>query len=407
MKVLFVNKFFFMKGGAETVLFQEREMVRQAGHEVIDFAMQHPANLASPQADYFPPHVDYHQHHTFLDRLKIAACFIHNQTACTQLAALIRAERPDIVHFHNIYHQLTPALIRVASDLGCKTVLTAHDYKLACPNYSMLVNGAPFDLTRIAGSPIKLFRHQWQAGSWGQSLLLSVEAAWQRWRGHYERLDAIIAPSAFMAATLRTRLPDARIEVILNGIDVEQSRVTGSDQGYFLFLGRLMAEKGVETLARAHQQWSAAIGQPAVGLKIVGDGPLFERLRTHYPNAELLGFQQGEALLALLRHAKAVVVPSEWYENCSMSVLEAMAYSKPVIGAQIGGIPEQIRAGEDGLLFEAGNVVALADCMAQLAADADRTAAMGRSARQRLVECYSLARHQQALIALYDRLLSP
>ena len=129
-----------------------------------------------------------------------------------------------------------------------------------------------------------------------------------------------------MAGMLRTRLPASRIEVILNGIDVESSRESGEDRGYFLFLGRLMAEKGGETLARAHQRMT----RPA-GLKIVGGGPLLAHLGQHYPNAELLGFKQGEALLDLLRHAKAVVVPSEWYENCSMSVLEAMAYGKPVI----------------------------------------------------------------------------
>ena len=118
-------------------------MVRQAGHQVIEFAMQHPDNLPSCQSDYFPTKVDYHDRHGLLDRLKIAARFIHHQEACERLAALIRAERPDIVHFHNIYHQLTPSIIRVAKELGCKTVLTAHDYKVACPNYSMLVKGQP------------------------------------------------------------------------------------------------------------------------------------------------------------------------------------------------------------------------------------------------------------------------
>lgn len=400
MKVLFANKFFFMKGGAETVFFQEREMVRQAGHQVIEFAMQHPDNLPSCQSDYFPTKVDYHDRHGLLDRLKIAARFIHHQEACDRLAALIRAERPDIVHFHNIYHQLTPSIIRVAKALGCKTVLTAHDYKVACPNYSMLVKGAAFDLKRIEGSWLKLFRYQWQEGSWGKSLLLSAEAAWQQWRGNYECVDAFVAPSAFMGQMIRTRLPRARIEVILNGIDVEQSRESGEDQGYFLFLGRLMTEKGVETLTRAHQQL-----QHRAGLKIVGDGPLFEHLRGHYPDAELLGFKQGEALLELLRHARAVVVPSEWYENCSMSVLEAMAYGKPVIGARIGGIPEQIRDGQDGLLFEPGNADALAHCMDRLTADPALTVQMGQSARQRLIAHYSLASHQSALLALYQSLL--
>ncbi|MGL4352016.1 MAG: glycosyltransferase family 4 protein [Plesiomonas shigelloides] len=400
MKVLFANKFFFIKGGAETVLFQEREMVRQAGHQVIDFAMQHPDNLPSPQSGYFPANVDYHQRHGLIDRLKIAARFIHNQEACDRLADLIRAERPDIVHFHNIYHQLTPGIIQVAKSLGCKTVLTAHDYKVACPNYSMLVEGKLFNLTRIEGSWLKLFRHQWQEGSWGKSLLLSAEAAWQQWRRNYQQVDAFVAPSAFMAQIIRSRLPDSRIEVIFNGIDVELSSESGEDQGYFLFLGRLMPEKGVETLALAHQRMTSR-----ARLKIVGNGPMLARLKQDYPNVELLGFKQGEELLDLLRHAKAVVVPSESYENCSMSLLEAMAYSKSVIGARIGGIPEQIRDGIDGLLFEAGNADELARCMDRLVADPEQTAAMGHSARQRLIERYSLASHKLSLLGLYQSLL--
>lgn len=397
MKILFANKFFFMKGGAETVFFQEREMVRQAGHQVIDFAMQHPDNLPSPQSGYFPANVDYHQQHGLFERLKIAARFIHNQEACDRLAELIRAERPDIVHFHNIYHQLTPAIIRVAKSLGCKTVLTAHDYKVVCPSYSMQVKNEPFEPARIEGSWLKLFRHQWLEGSWSKSLLLSAEAAWQQWRRNYEQVDALVAPSAFMARMLRSRLPASRIEVILNGIDVEASRESGEDRGYFLFLGRLMAEKGVETLARAHQRMT----RPA-GLKIVGGGPLQAHLGHHYPNAELLGFKQGEELLDLLRHAKAVVVPSEWYENCSMSVLEAMAYGKPVIGARIGGIPEQIRDGVDGLLFEAGNVDELSHCMDMLVAEPELTNLMGASARQRLINDYSLLNHKNKLMGLYE-----
>ncbi|WP_370598669.1 glycosyltransferase family 4 protein [Plesiomonas shigelloides] len=400
MKILLVNKFFFRKGGAETVLFQEREMLQAAGVEVIDFSMQHARNFPSPQAVFFVSNVELDRDHNALDSLKIAANFIHNREACAKLAALIRQERPDIVHFHNIYHQLTPSIIRVAKQMGCKTVLTAHDLKIACPSYKMLRDGKPCELCS-QGSVWNATRYRCQDGSLGKSLLLSLEAQYHLWRKSYQDVDVFIAPSQFMAGMIRRRLPHADIRVIVNGMDA--SAITPAkaedDQGYFLFLGRLMPEKGVETLAKAQQK----MRHPAA-LHIVGEGPLQAHLQQHYPHAQLLGFMQGEALNAQLRHCRAVVVPSEIYENCSMSVLEGMAWGKPVLGTRIGGIPEQIRDGEEGFLFGFADVDELAAKMDILAQDSALAHQMGRHARQHLLDNYTLQAHQAALLALYREL---
>lgn len=159
MKVLLVNKFFFIKGGAETVYFQERNMLKEAGVEVIDFSMQHEKNFPSDYADYFVTNVDYHQEGGLLAGAKTAISFIHNREACKKMLALLQQTRPEIVHFHNIYHQLTPALIKVARDFGCKTVLTAHDYKIMCPSYSMLRDGKVCDAC-VTGSVFNAFRYR-------------------------------------------------------------------------------------------------------------------------------------------------------------------------------------------------------------------------------------------------------
>jgi glycosyltransferase involved in cell wall biosynthesis len=132
MKILFVNKFFFIKGGAETVYFQERDAMLQAGYQVVDFSMQHAENKPSPWEEFFVHNVDYHDSHGLMGKIKAGVDFIYNAEACAKLNTLLLRERPDIVHFHNIYHQLTPAVIGVAKRFGCKTVLTAHDYKIVC-----------------------------------------------------------------------------------------------------------------------------------------------------------------------------------------------------------------------------------------------------------------------------------
>jgi glycosyltransferase involved in cell wall biosynthesis len=171
------------------------------------------------------------------------------------------------VHFHNIYHQLTPAVIGVAKRFGCKTVLTAHDYKIVCPSYTMLRDGHVCEEC-LTGSVINAFRHRCQQGDTFKSLLLSLEAYWQKFAKNYAMLDCIIAPSEFMRQTLLRKLPHTRIDVIVNGIDASTT-VPGDTAGdYFLYIGRLSREKGVPTLAQAQQKM-----HQKMPLKIVGDGP--------------------------------------------------------------------------------------------------------------------------------------
>lgn len=401
MKILLVNKFFYIKGGAETVYFQERNMLKQAGVEVIDFSMQHENNFPSDYADYFVSNVDYHKGNNLLGGIKTAVNFIHNAEACKKMQALLEKERPDIVHFHNIYHQLTPAIIKVARDFGCKTVLTAHDYKIVCPSYSMLRDGKVCD-SCITGTVFNAFRYRCQDGSASKSLLLSLEATWQYIAKNYQALDVIVSPSDFLRGVIKRTLPDSRIDVIVNGIDDSLPVEDIADKGYLLFVGRLSREKGAESLLRAHQQMASKIP-----LKIVGHGPLYNQLIEQYPNAEFLGYvQQGEGLDHLIKHARAVIVPSECYENCSMSVLEAMSFARPVIGARIGGIPEQIRDGVDGVLFEPGNVEELASVLDDFAQRPEKAHLMGRNARERLCEKYALRKHMDTLLNLYQELLS-
>ncbi|WP_153448820.1 glycosyltransferase family 4 protein [Vibrio algicola] len=400
MKVLFVNKFFFPHGGAETVFFQERDMVKDAGYQVIDFSMKHPENIPSEQADFFVDNVDYHGKHSILDRMKVAMNFVHNQEACQQFEKLIKAEQPDIVHFHNVYHQITPSVIKIAQSLGCKTVLTAHDYKSVCPNYSMLAAGKNIELDWDTGSYFNLFKYQWQDGSWPRSVLLSLEAFYHRSKKSYEALDAFIAPCDFMKSMILRQIPTANVQVIVNGIDASTTDI-GEDGGYFLFCGRLTPEKGIVTLAQAHRQLGGN-----TPLKVLGTGPMFDHIKDNFDNVELLGFQTGETLTHIIKNAKAVVVPSEWNENCSMSVLEAMSYGKPVIGANIGGIPEQIVDGETGYLFTSGDAEDLAAKMQLLADDAQLVADMGLKSRARLLEKYSLQNHKEELLGLYQSLLN-
>jgi glycosyltransferase involved in cell wall biosynthesis len=402
VKVLFANKFFFVNGGSETVFFQERAFLREQGVEVLDFAMHDARNLPSPQAMHFVGATGYKEVASGMSgkigKLKAAASLLHSPEAVRKISALIKQERPDILHCHNIYHQLTPSIIKAAHGLGVKTVLTLHDYKVVCPTYVRLRDGKPCSEC-LHGDFLNVVSHRCSDGSLGRSALLYAEAKLQQWLGSYDLLDKVIAPSRFMLDSVtKWRFPSDKVVLNHNGIDLAQYVPSEEDAGYVLYLGRLSAEKGLLTLGRAQ----AASG---VRVKVAGTGPLEAELRAAFPGMELLGYQSGAALRQLIEQASTIVVPSEWYENCPMSVLEAMACGKPVIGSRIGGIPELVGEGVTGLLFEPGDTAQLRNCIETIMGDIGVRRQMGSAARKSVEQHFSLARHNAALMPVYQSLL--
>jgi len=405
--ILLANKFFYLNGGSETVFFQEREFLKGQGLKVIDFSMQHPNNFDSDYAEFFVANVDYSAAHKgFGQRIKMAKDFISNPEAVRKIQALITQERPALAHLHNIYHQLTPSIIPILRDRGVKVILTLHDYKLICPSYAMLNNGAI--CSQCQG------RHFWKAaknrcldGSLFKSLLLSCEAYWHFWAKSYEAVDLFISPSRFLADMVsQSRLKGKRVFILPNGIDLQRYLPSGKDEGYILYFGRLSKEKGIETLLKAYTQYLSTSSFP---LRIIGTGPLESVLRSKYQNTgqkvEFCGYKFGEELRKYIDAASLVVVPSEWNENCSMVVLESMAMGKPVIASRIGGLPEQIEDGETGHLFEMGNAEDLAAKMEELMRRPSLRRQMGQKAREKAEREYSLERHCLALLKIYDEVL--
>ena len=395
MKILIANKFFFRNGGSEVVMFQERDFLLRSGHQVVDFSMQDERNLPSDDARHFVGRQHYRGETGKLGKLGSALSLIHSPEAVRKIGALIAETRPDLVHCHNIYHQLTPSIIGAAKRLGVPVVLTLHDYKPVCPTYNRLRHGEPCSAC-LDGDFAQVLRHRCADGSLGKSALLYAEARVQRWMGNYEKVDAFIAPSRFMREAIGHRIPESRVRLLYNGVDTGAIEASGADEGYALYLGRLSAEKGVETLLRAHAASSAA--WPLV---VAGTGPLEVRLRQQYDRARFIGHVTGAELQSAITRAAVVVVPSEWYENCPMSVLEAMAYGKPVVGSRMGGIPELVEDGVTGQLFESGNAGELGAQLDRLMGDAGLRRRMGDAGRARVEREFSLARHNEGLMDIY------
>lgn len=402
MKVLIANKFFFRNGGSEVVLFQERDFLLKSGVEVVDFSMQDARNFDSPYAPFFVENRSYVNGagSRVFGQIASAIKFVHSTEAVRKIGQLIDKEKPDIVHCHNIYHQLTPSIIGAAKRRGVPVVLTLHDYKPVCPAYLRLHHG------RICSDCLndgfrKVLANRCADGSLGKSALLYAEAVVQKWMGNYEMVDVVVSPSRFLVDSVSPRrFPKERMRLLYNGIDVGSVAPSARDEGYVLFFGRLSQEKGVRTLLDAH---SAMAGM--FDLVIAGTGPLDKQLREEFPRAKFTGHVTGDKLRATISNASVVVVPSECYENCPMSVLEAMAFGKPVIASDIGGIPELVVQRETGLLFEPGNREMLAAHLSTMMGDARKRREYGAAGRKRIEDHFSLDQHNKTLMELYTSLL--
>ncbi|MFZ4759612.1 MAG: glycosyltransferase, partial [Burkholderiaceae bacterium] len=320
-----------------------------------------------------------------------------------QLRALLAEFRPDVAHLHNIYHHLSPSILPVLRKAGVPTVMTAHDLKIACPNNKMY--NASGVCERCKGGRVhNVVRFRCVQDSLAASAIVAAEAAVNGVLGSYRNnVDRIVVPSRFfLEKFVEWGWPRDLFRYIPNWLDATRIEADPRPGGYFLYLGRLAPEKGVATLIRAARQ-------AGVRLAVAGDGPMRPALEAMAEGAtdriELLGFRSGDDLARIVRGARAVVAPSEWYENAPLSVLEALAAGKPLIGSRIGGIPELVDEGRSGWLFPAGDADALADLLRKVSAIPDATLeAMGQEGRARVERDFGRQGYIDAMLALYAEL---
>lgn len=402
-RLLSLNTYHYRRGGSDVVFFEHDAMFRDAGWETAVMTMQHPQNEPSPWSGYFADEIEFGHRYGLMQRLAMAAKVVYSVEARRKLAALLDRFPVDVAHAHCIYHHLSPSVLVELKRRGIPTVMTAHDLKLACPSYKMVNRGGICERCRN-GNLLHLLRHRCVRGSLAVSGLVAVESAVHRLFGLYRNtLDRIVAPSRFMRDKLVEWGWEAeRIVHIPNYVHVDRFTPDYRPGDYFIYFGRLQLDKGVLSVVRA----ALAAG---VRLQVVGTGPDEAQVRQaaagHEDRIVFHGYRQGETLKALVAGARCAVLASEIYENAPMSVLEAFALGKPVIGARIGGIPELIEEGVTGSLFESGRVEALAAQMRRFADLPDaRVAAMGEAARARVAERFTAGRYFRDMEALYRSL---
>lgn len=399
-KILLINNYHYRRGGADVVYLEQGRALREMGWEVAEFAMHHPNNEGSEFDKYFSEEIEYGRDYSPLKKLRHAAKIIYSLEAAEKVRKLIHRERPDVVHAHNIYHHLSPSVLHAAKQCGVPVLLTTHDLKLLCPAIYMLSNDAICEECRVRGR-FSVVRKRCLKGSLALSSLAYVESSIHSMFGLYRKsVDRFISPSQFFIDKFSEWGWPANVFThIANFTDVESIAPSFEPGKYFVYFGRLSKEKGLGTLLDA-------VAKSGVHIVLVGVGPMEQHLRHQAAasgaSARFCGFQKGGALWDLVRGSRAVVLPSECYENAPLSILEAYACGKPVLGARIGGIPELIRPGETGDLFESGDRDDLARALLRYAQAPDgEVEAHGREARAWVERDFTLQSHISRLIDVY------
>jgi len=326
MKILLANKFFYLKGGSEYVFFEQAELLKRKGHKIIFFSMKHPKNFSSKYGEYFINQVDYEKGGM---KNKISASFklLYSFEAKRKIDELIRNEKPDIAHLHNIHHQISPSILHTLKKYNIPTVLTLHDYKMVCASYLMLANGEVCEACKN-GRYYNCFLKKCVKNSRVKSLLNTIEMYLHHKILHiYDLVDVFISPSRFLKDKLREMGFKREIVYLPNFVNVDEFKPQyEAKEKSIVYFGRLSKEKGLFTLI-------SAVKDLDVKLKIIGEGPVRESLELGVRSegvgsVEFLGYKAGKDLKDEIRKSMFVVVPSECYENNPRSVIEAFALGK-------------------------------------------------------------------------------
>lgn len=397
LRILLVNKFYYPRGGDCICMINLEKLLRRLGYEVAIYSMAYPQNLPCETARYFAPEVSFTGGPAA--QVKAAYRLLGEGNIKRSFQRILDDFRPDIVHFHNIHSYLSPIIVKLAREMGCRTVWTLHDYKLLCPAYNCLCHGEICEACFTDRSQV--LRRKCMKGSRVASALAYGEALWwhrnklQRW------VDTFVCPSSFMAQKMRACGYDyTKLSVICNFIEQEKLDFlsqTVEDSGqkrepYYCYVGRLSEEKGIRLLLEAAQALPYR-------LYVAGDGPLAGELREKYASEKVrfMGHLSSKEVVQLVKQASTMVVPSVWYENNPLSVIESLCMGTPVVGAEVGGIPELIRDG-DGRLFRMGDKDELVEAV-------EAVMSVGNLNRQAISERaqkrFSEARYWQELKRVY------
>jgi len=385
MRVLVAHNFYQQPGGEDQVFHSELALLEQRGHKPVKFEMHND---------------DVHG----MGKLALLGATVWHRAAATRVRELVREHKIDIVHFHNTFPLMSPAVYAAARDEGAAVVQTLHNFRLLCPGANLYRNGKVCEQCVGKALPLGGVIHKCYRDNRGASLATAVMLTTHRALGTWQSgVDAYITPTRFARDKfIEGGLPADKIIVKPNFVDPDPGFAeSGGAGGYAIFVGRLSHEKGLDTLLSA---WSHLRGE--VKLKIVGDGPLAEDVKAaaaRDASIEWLGHRGMDEVMELIGDAALLIMPSNCYETFGRVAIEAFAKGTPVIASNHGAPADVVDEGRTGLRFTPGDGADLAKKVRHLLADGAPRAEMRTEVRREFESKYTGAANYEMLLSIYQK----
>lgn len=418
MNILLINKFYYYRGGAETHFFALQKMLESRGHKVVIFSTKSSKTVRSIWMKYFPKYYDLVVRHNIFYKVVSFLNLFFNIEANIRLRRLIRENDIDIAHVHNIYHHISPSILKVLKNKNIPIVMTLHDYKLICPNYS-LFNFKDGNICEKCknGNYFNCYKNRCIKNSKIKSLSASLEMYFQKKFFSYEKLvDVFIAPSEFIKNKFfEFGFSNKNIEVIHNfanhnfGEDKNIEAKEVLDQKFFLYFGRLAKEKGLDVFLKALSKVKKDFN-----FYIIGSGPEEKQLKKLVSDLGLdskvrfLGFfgkTRKQDLDYYISKAEFVVVPSLWYENCSMTIVESMVIGKLVMVSNLGGNTELVEDDKTGIVFDPYKESEIVDKIERIIDNRVLIEEMSKNAQKAALERFGEEIYYNKIINIYKELV--
>ncbi|MDB5104001.1 MAG: glycosyl transferase group 1 [Fibrobacteres bacterium] len=390
MKILQIHNQYKFFGGTDRVALSEREILSQKGHDVTIFER---SNMA---VDDFG----------LREKMAFFPNVLHHRTHLRELEALIRANRPDVAHLHNIYPLISIGVYPLLRRLGIPSIQSFHDHRLAmlCPQANAFREGKRCTLCHN-GNYLHAVRHSCVRGSLPISAIYSAAVAFNKYSGNLAKnLTVGIVFNDYMRdKLLAIGFPEHKLMMKPHFVQEDPGLPDYEQENYCVFMGAIAPHKGIFTLLEAFKKPLAN----GLRLKIIGDGESMRAVqafieRESMANVDLLGFMGGVERLLILKRGRFSIVPSECFETFGVSIIESFACGVPVVGARIGAIPDLIKQEDNGLLFSPGDSAELRQALEILDDTPSKCVAMGKKARRKFEEEFTADRNYSRLMEIYE-----
>jgi glycosyltransferase involved in cell wall biosynthesis len=382
MKILLVHNHYKQSAGEDTVFFAESALLESHGHEVDMFTLTN------------------NEVNSVSEKLRAAVGVLYNTDSAGLFEAKLKSFKPDIVHVHNFFPLISPAVFYVAQKQNIPVVMTLHNYRLICPSAYQHYNGRLHLENAAQVFPVKAIVEKAYRDSYFQTasvvLTTGIHKLLGTWQAKVDRYIALTQGAADMFLNSSLKLKPEQLTIKPNfTTDLGEGAAVRED--YFLFVGRISPEKGIETLLKANKMYPFR-------LKIIGDGPLRGAVEEHaatHPNVEYLGYQKRPRVEEELKHAKGLIFTSEWPEMFGMTIIEAFSTGTPVIASDIGGAAHLVQHNYNGLLYTPQNAEELAEQVKVLENDSNLANTLGQTARQTYLQNYTAEVNYKLLLDIY------